>query len=35
MKQCQLPDCRGFYQLILMDIAMPIKDGHLASNEIL
>ena len=35
MKECSNPLCQRQHQLIIMDIGMPIKDGFVASKEIL
>jgi len=33
-KECNNPECKRLYKLIIMDIGMPIKDGYEASKEI-
>lgn len=35
LKGCDKPNCNAYYKLIIMDIAMPEKDGFEASKEIL
>ena len=32
---CEKVDCNAYFKLIIMDIAMPEKDGFDASREIL
>jgi YesN/AraC family two-component response regulator len=35
LKGCDKPCCNAYYKIIIMDIAMPEKDGFDASKEIL
>lgn len=35
LKGCEIDDCNAYFKLIIMDIAMPEKDGFDASREIL
>ena len=35
LKGCEKQNCNAYYKLIIMDIAMPEKDGFEASREIL
>ena len=35
MKECDNPLCQREHQLIIMDIGMPVKDGFVASRDII